>query len=78
MRPTMRFVRSNRSAKLDAKILAGVKADEAARRPTSIPGVGPLIAATVRATVQDPAVFRTGGDLCAWIMITPRSRSSGG
>lgn len=67
-----------RIEKLDAKILAAVKADEAARRLTSIPGVGPLIAATVRATVQDPAVFRTGRDLAAWIGITPRSHSSGG
>ncbi|MBB5278592.1 hypothetical protein HNR26_004693 [Rhizobium rosettiformans] len=32
---------------LDAKIIAGVKADDAARRLTTIPGVGPIIAATV-------------------------------
>ena len=63
---------------LDAKIIAGVKADDAARRLTTIPGVGPIIAATVRVAVQDPAAFRTGRDLAAWIGITPRASSSGG
>lgn len=63
---------------LDAKIIAAVKADEAARRLTTIPGVGPIIAASVRAAVHDPEAFRTGRDLAAWIGITPRANSSGG
>lgn len=63
---------------LDTKIVAAVKVDDTARRLTTIPGVGPIIAATVRATIQDPSVFRTGRDLAAWIGITPRSNSSGG
>lgn len=62
----------------DTKIVAAVKADEAARRLTTIPGVGPIIAATVRAAVPDPAAFRTRRDLAAWIGITPRANSSGG
>ncbi len=63
---------------LDAKIMVTVKNDEAARQLTTIPGVGPIIAATVRATIQDPGAFRTGRDLAAWIGITPRANSSGG
>lgn len=63
---------------LDTKIAAAVKADEASRRLTTIPGVGPIIAATVRTAVQDPTAFRTGRDLAAWIGITPRANSSGG
>ena len=63
---------------LDSKILAAKKADEAARRLTTIPGVGQIIAATVRAAVPDPAAFRTRRDLAAWIGITPRANSSGG
>lgn len=63
---------------LDTKIVAGVKTDETARRLTSIPGVGAIIAATVRVAVQDPVAFRTGRDLAAWIGLTPRSNSSGG
>lgn len=69
---------TTRIEKLDTKIVATVKADETARRLISIPGVGPIIAATVRATIQDPAAFRTGRDLAAWIGITPRANSSGG
>jgi len=63
---------------LDSKIVAAVKADDTARRLTTIPGAGPIIAATVRTAVQDPADFRTGRDLAAWIGITPRANSSGG
>lgn len=63
---------------LDKKIVAAVKADDKARRLTTIPGVGPIIAATVRIAIQDPAAFRTGRDLAAWIGITPRANSSGG
>ncbi len=69
---------TTRIEKLDRAILATVNNDEAARRLTSIPGVGPLIAATVRAAVQDPSGFRTGRDFAAWIGLTPRAHSSGG
>lgn len=69
---------SDRSEHLDEDIRSGVKGDEAARRLTSIPGVGPLIAATVRATVHDPHGFRCGRDFAAWLGLTPRLLSSGG
>ncbi|MEY9585196.1 transposase [Sinorhizobium fredii] len=69
---------SARIEALDAKIVTAVKADNTARRLTSIPGVGPIIAATVRATIQDPAAFPIGRDLAAWIGITPKTHSSSG
>lgn len=64
--------------KLDRQIVAIVKDDEDARRLTSIPGVGPIIAATVMAAVPDPHGFRTGRDFAAWLGLTPRAHSSGG
>ena len=64
-------MQTTRIEKLDRKIVATVKTDETARRLTTIPGVGPIIAATIRATIPDPAAFRTGRDLAAWIGITP-------
>lgn len=67
-----------RIERLDREIIATVKQDADARRLTSIPGVGPLIAATVRAAVPDPSGFRTGRDFAAWIGLTPRAHSSGG
>lgn len=69
---------NERIGRLDAQIVASVKVDEAARRLTSIPGVGPIIAAAVKAAVQDPHSFRTGRDFAAWIGLTPRAHSSGG
>jgi len=69
---------TSRIERLDEQILAGVKADETARRLISIPGVGPLIAATVRASVNDISAFKSGRDFSAWMGLTPRLLSSGG
>jgi hypothetical protein len=44
----------------------------------SIPGVGPLLASAIVATVPDPAIFRSGRNLAAWIGLVPRQNSSGG
>jgi transposase len=44
----------------------------------TIPGVGPIIAATVRAVAHDAGGFKTGRDLAAWLGLTPRAHSSGG
>ncbi|TWC73278.1 transposase, partial [Rhizobium sp. SJZ105] len=67
-----------RIERLDRNILETVRKDDSARRLTAIPGVGPIIAATIRAVVPDPAGFRTGRDFAAWIGLTPRAHSSGG
>ena len=69
---------TERIEQIDVSILASVKADETAKRLTSIPGVGPLIAATVRAAVHDIGSFRSGRDFAAWMGLTPRLSSSGG
>lgn len=44
----------------------------------SVPGIGPLIASAIAATVSDPNVFKTGRDFAAWVGLVPRQRSSGG
>lgn len=69
---------TERIERLDRDILANVKDDEVARRLMSIPGVGPLIAATVRVLVQDAHAFRSGRYFAAWIGLTPKAHSSGG
>ena len=43
-----------------------------------IPGVGPLIASVIAASVPDPSVFKSGRDFAAWLGLTPRQNSSGG
>ena len=47
-------------------------------RLMDIPGIGPLLASAFVATVADPAMFRTGRDLAAWIGLVPKQNSSGG
>lgn len=69
---------TTRIEKLDREILAAVRKDPNARRLMSIPGVGPLIAATVRTSVLDARDFATARDFAAWTGLTPRAQSSGG
>lgn len=69
---------TTRMEKLDREILVAVRKDPDARRLMSIPGVGPLIAATVRTSVVDARGFATARDFAAWKGLTPRAQSSGG
>jgi len=63
---------------LECEIVRSVRQDDEARRLTSIPGIGPITAATIRALVPNPAVFVSGRHFAAWIGLTPRSHASGG
>lgn len=63
---------------LDREILAWHRADEASRRLATIPGIGPVIASAIVATIGDPARFRTGRDFAAWLGLVPSQHSSGG
>ena len=62
----------------DRRIMASARSTELGRRLMEIPGVGPLLASAIAATVPDPAIFRSGRDLAAWIGLVPRQNSSGG
>ena len=44
----------------------------------SIPGLGPITASAIAATITDPSVFRSGRELAAWIGLVPRQHSTGG
>jgi transposase len=59
-------------------IRADSRASELGRRLQEIPGVGPLVASALVATVPDPHLFRTGRGLSAWLGLVPRQNSSGG
>ena len=62
----------------DRRILAWHRASEMSRRLDDIPGVGPLIASALVASIPDPHGFRSGRDLAAWIGLVPRQSSTGG
>lgn len=49
-----------------------------ARLLASIPGIGPITATALAATISDPAMFRSGREFAAWIGLTPRQNSTGG
>lgn len=42
-----------------------------------VPGVGPLIASAIVATIGDPKAFKNGREVAAWLGLTPRQYSSG-
>jgi len=64
--------------KLEKVIVATVKRDDDARRLVTIPGVGAITAASVRALVPDPGGFKSGRHFAAWLGLTPKPHSSGG
>ena len=62
----------------DRLVRASAKSTELGCRLMEVPGVGPVLASAIVATVPDPAAFKTGRDLAAWIGLVPRQNSSGG
>ncbi len=57
---------------IDKRIIVEHRSNEASKRLRSIPGIGPLGASAIAATVQDPKAFRSGRDFAAWIGLVPR------
>ncbi len=62
----------------DRRVLAWHRSSDVSRRLDDIPGVGPLIATALVASVPDPHAFKSGRDLAAWIGLVPRQSSTGG
>jgi transposase len=67
-----------RIATLEAELVAWCRRDDASRRLATIPGVGPITATAMAATVTDPSCFSSGRQLAAWLGLVPRQNSSGG
>lgn len=67
-----------RIAEVDTQIMAWHRANPVSRRLVTIPGIGPLTATAIAATVPDPDVFRGGREFAAWLGLVPRQRSTGG
>jgi transposase len=62
---------------LHRRLLAVVRDDEVCRRLMTIPGVGPVVALTFRATVDIPARFRNSKAVGAVFGLTPAKHQSG-
>src|SRR5476649_2291747 len=62
----------------DRRIMAWHRSNETSKRLDDIPGVGPVLATALVASVADPKAFRLGRNFSAWIGLVPRQHSSGG
>lgn len=63
---------------LEARILEWHRSNEASKRLATIPGIGPITASAISASVPDATLFRSGRQFAAWLGLTPRAHSSGG
>jgi len=62
----------------DRRVRASARSRELGCRLMEVPGVGPVLASAMVATVPDPTAFKSGRDLAAWIGLVPRQNSSDG
>jgi transposase len=67
-----------RLAALEARLKAWHLNSEVSRRLAEVPGIGPVIAATLVMKTPHPQAFRSGRDFAAWIGLTPRDHSTAG
>jgi transposase len=63
---------------IDRALVALQRTDDVARRLATIPGIGPVGATALAASVTDPGQFRSGRQFAAWLGLTPLQNSSGG
>jgi transposase len=59
--------------KIEAKVLKWQRTDEASRRLATIPGIGPITASAIAASVPDASLFQSGRQFAAWLGLTPRT-----
>lgn len=64
--------------KLDKAILATHRKDDVSVRLATIPGIGPIIASCLSASVSNPELFEGGREFAAWLGLVPKQHSSGG
>ncbi len=62
----------------EMRIHAWHRSSEISRRLETIPGIGPITATALAATITDHSVFKSGRELAAWIGLVPRQNSTGG
>ena len=64
---------------LEAEIVAHARGDDTARRLATVPGIGPITASLIAATVGgNIRAFRSARHFAAWLGLVPRQRSTGG
>jgi transposase len=65
-------------AELEQQIQLWHRDNEASRKLEAIPGIGPITASAIVATIGNAREFNSGRQLAAWLGLVPRQHSSGG
>lgn len=63
---------------LEQQITQWHKSDERSRKLEKVPGIGPITASALVATIGDAKAFQHGRQLAAWLGLVPRQHSTGG
>lgn len=63
---------------LDAQIRAWHNENEASRKLAEIPGIGPITASALVASVGDTGELKSSRQMAAWLGLVPRQSSTGG
>src|SRR6202453_3403822 len=67
-----------RISAFDTEFVHWVKENEEARRLTTIPGIGAIVASALVAAIGQAESFDRGRDLAAWLGLVPRQFTTGG
>jgi transposase len=65
-------------AAVEKQLTAWHRSNPVSQRLASIPGIGPIIATALAATVVEPIGFKSGREFAAWLGLVPRQHSTGG
>jgi len=65
-------------AVLDGRMMVMAEVDDRCRRLQTIPGIGPLTATALVASIGDARQFANARSLSAWLGLVPRQHSTGG
>src|SRR5262245_12170392 len=65
-------------AAIEKQLMAWHKSNPVSQRLATIPGIGPIIATAIAATVTEPSGFRSGREFAAWLGLVLRQNSTGG
>lgn len=63
---------------LETQIQVWHRENDASRKLAGIPGIGPITASALVASIGDASNFKSGRQLAAWLGLVPRQHSSGG
>jgi transposase len=69
---------NDRVLALEQRLMALHRASANSRRLATIPGIGPITATAIVATMSDAAQFGSARQFAAWIGLVPKQHSSGG